>query len=237
MRFFSCFLFVSAVAIAGADPVYASESNIADQSELVGSFGTDDSSVYDYFEGFLDDVSGVGMDFVGDDVGEVVEDAPLDEELLDTVSGNFISDMDFFSSYDTYYGSIGTTYLEYMRGFLPKLRFNQHYVASRVSQYDYIFAYGRDLDFTGGVFSGTNITVVTWNTRNNGSYSVVVQDSFSLDPGSFLVYSDLSVIYPTLADLSGFTMRQVLILLSIFCLCLTIDHMYQVRKIRRISGK
>lgn len=233
MRFLFCFFLVSAVAIAGADPVHASESNIADQSELVGSFGTDDTSVYDNFEGFLDDVSGTGMDFVGDDFPG--PGSGLDEDY--TVSGNIPFDIDFFSDYDTYYGSIGTTYLEYMRGFLPKLRFNQHYVASRVSQYDYIFAYGRDLDFTGGVFSGTNITVVTWNTRNNGSYSVVVQDSFSLDPGSFLVYSDLSVIYPTLADLSGFTMRQVLILLSIFCLCLTIDHMYHVRKIRRISGK
>lgn len=236
MRRFFLFLFAGTVAAAGAG-VYAAEPNISDQSELVGSFGTNDTSVYDNFEGFLDDVSGVGMDFVGDDAAEVVEDVPLDEEPLDTVSGNFLPDMDFFSSYDTYYGSIGTTYLEYMRGFLPKLRFNQHYVASRVSQYDYIFAYGRDLDFTGGVFSGTNITVVTWNTRNNGNYSVSVEDSFSLDPGSFLVYSDLSVIYPTLADLSGFTMRQVLILLSIFCLCLTIDHMYQVRKIRRICGK
>lgn len=235
MRFFFCFLLVSAVAVAGADPVHAAEPNIADQSELVGSFGTNDTSAYDNFEGFLDDVSGVGMDFVDDDAADVVEDVPLDAEPLDTVSGNFLPDMDFFSSYDTYYGSIGTTYLEYMRGFLPKLRFNQHYVASRVSQYDYIFAYGRDLDFTGGVFTGTNITVVTWNTRNNGNYSVVVEDSFSLDPGSFLVYSDLSVIYPTLADLSGFTMRQILILFVVFCLCLTIDHMYQVRKIRRVG--
>lgn len=232
MRRFLLFLFAGTVAAAGAG-VYAAEPNIASESEILGTFGTDDTSVYDNFEGFLDDVSGTGMDFVGDDFPS--PGSGLDEDY--TVSGNIPFDIDFFSNYDTYYGSIGTTYLEYMRGFLPKLRFNQHYVASRVSQYDYIFAYGRDLDFTGGVFSGTNITVVTWNTRNNGSYSVVVQDSFSLDPGSFLVYSDLSVIYPTLADLSGFTMRQVLILLSIFCLCLTIDHMYQVRKIRRICGK
>lgn len=232
MRRFLLFLFAGTVAAAGAG-VYAAEPNIASESEILGTFGTDDTSVFDIFDGFLDDVSGAGMDFVGD--GFSGSDSGLDVDY--SVSGNIPFDVDFFSNYDTYYGSIGTTYLEYMRGFLPKLRFNQHYVASRVSQYDYIFAYGRDLDFTGGVFTGTNITVVTWNTRSNGSYSVVVQDTFSLDPGSFLVYSDLSVIYPTLADLSGFTMRQVLILLSIFCLCLTIDHMYQVRKIRRICGK
>lgn len=232
MRRFLLFLFAGTVAAAGAG-VYAAEPNIASESELLGTFGTDDSSVFDNFDDFLDDVSGAGMDFIGDDF----PDAPLDEEGVDeyTVSGNIPFDIDFFSSYDTYYGSIGSTYLEYMRGFLPKLRYNQHYVASRVSQYDYIFAYGRDLEFSGNIFTGTNITVVTWNTRNNGSYGVTVEDSFSLDPGSFLVYSDLSVIYPTLADLSGFTMRQVLILFVVFCLCLTIDHMYQVRKIRRVG--
>lgn len=234
MRKFVFFL-AGALAAAGAGIVHAAEPDIASQSELLGTFGTDDTSVYDNFDGFLDDVSGVGMDFVGDDVGETLEDVLLDEGPLDTVSGNFLPDIDFFSAYDTYYGSIGTTYLEYMRGFLPKLRFNQHYVASRVSQYDYIFAYGRDLEFSGDIFTGTNITVVTWNTRNNGSYWVTVEDSFSLNPGSFLVYSDLSVIYPTLADLSGFTMRQVLILFVVFCLCLTIEHMYQVRKIRRVG--
>lgn len=234
MRKFLLFLFAGTVAAAGAG-VYAAEPNIASESELLGIFGTDDSSVFDNFDDFLDDVSGTGMDFIGDDFPDV----SLDEEGVDgyTVSGNIPFDIDFFSSYDTYYGSIGSTYLEYMRGFLPKLRYNQHYVASRVSQYDYIFAYGRDLEFSGDIFTGTNITVVTWNTRNNGSYGVTVDDSFSLDPGSFLVYSDLSVIYPTLADLSGFTMRQLLILFCIFFLCLTIEHMYQVRKIRRLGGK
>lgn len=234
MRRFLLFLFAGTVAAAGAG-VYAAEPNIASESELLGTFGTDDTSVFDNFDDFLDDVSGTGMDFIGDDF----PDASLDEEGVDeyTVSGNIPFDIDFFSSYDTYYGSIGSTYLEYMRGFLPKLRFDQHYVASRVSQYDYIFAYGRGLDFDGSVFTGTNITVVTWNTRNNGSYMVSVEDTFTLNPRSFLVYSDLSVIYPTLADLSGFTLRQVLILLSIFCLAITIDHMYQVRKIRRICGK
>lgn len=234
MRRFLLFLFAGTVAAAGAG-VYAAEPNIASESELLGTFGTDDTSVFDNFDGFLDDVSGTGMDFIGDDF----PDASLDEEGVDeyTVSGNIPFDIDFFSSYDTYYGSIGSTYLEYMRGFLPKLRFDQHYVASRVSQYDYIFAYGRGLDFDGSVFTGTNITVVTWNTRNSGSYMVSVEDTFTLNPRSFLVYSDLSVIYPTLADLSGFTLRQVLILLSIFCLAITIDHMYQVRKIRRICGK
>lgn len=235
MRNLFILFFAGTVAIAGAGiTVFASEADIASQSELLGTFGTEDNSVTDSFNDFLDDVSGTGMDFVGED--DVFPSDIVDESF--TVSGNIpFDDIGLYSNYDTYYGSIGSTYLEYMRGYLPKLTFRQHYVASRISQYDYIFAYGRGLEFTGSVFTGTNITVVHWNTRNNGAFDVNVEDTFSLDPGNFLVYSDLSVIYPTLADLSGFTMRQVLILLSIFCLCLTIDHMYQVRKIRRICGK
>ena len=117
---------------------------------------------------------------------------------------------------------------------MPKLGFREHYVASRTSQYDYIFAYGEKLTYSGGRFTGTGITVITWNTYNYGTYSFGYQSTFSLNPGSYLVYSDLSDVYPSLADSAGFTLRQILILLTAFILGIVIDHMYQVRKIRRI---
>lgn len=139
-----------------------------------------------------------------------------------------------YSSYDTYYGSISSTYLEYMRGYLSKLPSNAHYVASRVGQYDYVFAYGEALSYNGSVFSGA-AQVVRWNTYNNGSFTSSFDGSFRLNPGSYLVYSDLSDKYPSLASSSDLTLRQILILLTIFCLCLTIDHMYQVRKVRRVK--
>lgn len=141
-----------------------------------------------------------------------------------------------YTAYDSYYGSISTSYLEFMRGYLAKLPSDAHYVAARVSQYDYIFAYGDELEWTGSEFTGA-ATVARWNTYNYGSFSVAYDGSFSLDAGSALVYSDLTDRYPSLATSSDMTLRQLLILLTIFCICLTVDHMYQVRKIRRITRR
>lgn len=214
-------------------------SDIASESESIGEFGTDDSSVDDAFQEFIDSVDDSGFDFYTPS-----PDPELDPELIPDVSPSAspsyypISEdegIDLYASYNTYYGSISSTYLEFMRGFLPKLSFKEHYVASRTSQYDYIFAYGEDLSFNGSRFIGSDVTVVTWNTYNNGTYSTGVQSSFSLNPGSYLVYSDLSKVYPSLADTAGFTLRQILILLTMFFLGIIVDHMYQVRKIRRIK--
>lgn len=155
-----------------------------------------------------------------------------DAALLPVSSGDAVP----YASYDTFYGSISGTYLEYMRGYLPKLSPDAHYVGARVGQYDYVFAYGADLIYDGSSFSGA-VTVIRWNTYNNGSMYETYDPAFYLDPGSYLVYSDLSGRYPSLASSSDLTLRQILILLTIYCLCLTVDHMYQVRKIRRLNRK
>lgn len=141
-----------------------------------------------------------------------------------------------YASYDVYYGSISSTYLEYMRGYLSKLPSDAHYVGARTGQYDYVFAYGADLTYNGSSFSGA-ATVIRWNTYNSGSMYESYDSAFYLNPGSYLVYSDLSGKYPSLASSSDMTLRQILILFTIFCLCLTMDHMYQVRKIRRLARK
>lgn len=143
------------------------------------------------------------------------------------VSGNGVrygDDIGFYDNYNAYYGSISSTYLEYFRGFLCKLLPNQHYVAARVSQYDYIFAYGENLSFD-GVFSGTDICVVTFNTYQNGSYSSSVESNFSLNPRSYLVYSDLSDIYPSLMTSSDISLRQVVIFIAIFVVFYTLTKM------------
>lgn len=142
-------------------------------------------------------------------------------------------DVEPYANYDVYYGSIGSTYLEYMRGYLPKLHYRDHYVGARVSQYTYIFAYGEGLYWNGSFFVGFDVNVITWNTQNNGTFSHGIQSAFNLNPGSFLVYSDLTDFYPSLADSSAFTLRQLLILFTIFFLSLTMIHMYNVRKVRR----
>lgn len=157
---------------------------------------------------------------IADQLKYLVENATI-------VSGNGVKygdDICYYDNYNAYYGSIGTTYVEYFRGYLCKLLPNQHYVAARVGQYDYIFAYGDSLTYNGSFF-GTDITVITINTYNNGSFSSSVQSSFSLNPGSYMVYSDLSGKYPSLMTSSDYSLRQVVIFIAILVVFYTLTKM------------
>lgn len=251
---------ICALAIAGtyALPVYASEW-VGSESESIGTFGDIDTSIDDNLQELFDRMEEViNEDDFSDPQEDIEDDFNRDSEVNDSLDINdFVQDeqinddaaalinnaadddfSDFvqpYANYNAYYGVISSTYLEYMRGFLPKLGFKQHYVCARTSQYDYIFAYGDDLIWNGSFFTGFNLTVVQWNTYNTGSFTSGVQSTFNLYPGSFLVYSDLSDVYPSLADSSGVSLRQILIILTIMGLCWTIDHMYNVRKIRRLK--
>lgn len=253
---------VCSVALAAAPlPVYAEEW-IGSQSEIVGSFNNDDNIVQDMYQDLMEDLSDSGIDFVSPSpsgsIDQEIDQSPVEgseEDFVpdsfptpfindvfygdsnDSISDVFSDDTDLIdplANYVNYYGAISSTYLEYMRGFLPKLGFSDHYVAARTGQYEYIFAYG-DIQYTGSLFRGDNVKVISFNTYNNGSYTFGVQSSFNINPSSYMLYSDLSDFYPSLTDSAGFTSRQILILLTIMGLVWTIDHMYQVRKIRRLK--
>lgn len=186
----------------------------------------------------LDSVSGGNLSVSGGDAVGYNSDFPFGDfsGVSYDMLVNALNEVVPMSSYSTYYGAIGSTYVDYMRGYLSKLDYDAHYVGARVGQYDYIFAYGSDLFYSSGVFSGS-VTVVRWNTYNNGSFSVSYDNSFRLSAGSYLVYSDLSSEYPSLATSSDFTLRQILYSFTIFCIFMLVDHMYQVRKIRRLERK
>lgn len=213
--------------------------DISGESESLGEFNSGESDVDDMYQKLLDALEGVNFDTVDKDAGADAEATPVpDEENLSEYEEN-LNELDDsvepYANYDVYYGSIGTQYVEYMRGYLPKLGFREHYVGARVSQYQYIFAWGEDLSFDGTNFHGSGVDVITWTTNNNGTFSHSVQSSFNLFPGAYLVYSDLGEVYPSLADLSAFTLRQVLILACIVALVCTMSSMYQVRKVRKLG--
>lgn len=249
-----------AFAAAGAHlTVYAAEIDIAEQSAIVGEFGTDDTSVQDSAMELIEEVTGVIEELETEDNEEDIVydtqndriDAAYDERVA--VSGGdsgtvvyynvvssdevtAVSDVAPAAEYDTYYGSISTTYVEYMRGYVAKLTPSQHYVGARVSQYEYIFAYGEDLSYFGGTFSGS-VTVVKWNTSGSSASLTISADSaFSLNAGSNLVYSDLSKDYPALSDSGDMSIRILLYVQVISFLVTFMMEMYQVRRIRRIGG-
>lgn len=179
----------------------------------------------------------------GNDIGDSDYDssegqgADLGFDLSSSEISQIVADgIDLYSSYDTYYGSIGTTYIEYFRGYLSRLGFSDHYVCSRVSQYDYIFAYG-DLVYSGGIFSGTDIDVVTFNTYNNGSFSFDSQSSFSLNPHSYLVYTDIVSPYPSLATSSDVSLRQVVFFIGILITFYTLTQFLRTGVVRSRSRR
>lgn len=183
---------------------------------------------------------------------------PEDSEIFSTVSDNNIFDNSFdpeeleseyntyyqgdsesiimpLANYDTYYGSISSTYLEYMRGYLSKLSPDEHYVGARTGQYEYIFAYG-DLVYNNKNFTGNDIRVITWNTQNNGTFNSIIQSSFSLDSGSYLVYTDLGFDYPALASSSDISLRQIVYFIAISITFYIVGQLF-LRKVSRSRSK
>ena len=156
-------------------------------------------------------------------------ESPSDYELIEDIASNVsaMSDIMLLSQYDTYYGSISSTYLEYMRGFLGKLPFNYHYVAYRQSQYVYSFIFGDDLSYANGYFSGSNVTHIAWDTRNNGSYNVSSESSFGLTAGTNMVYTDLGTDYPSLMQYGEYQAIQLKWIILITVLSLWMISLYK----------
>lgn len=145
-----------------------------------------------------------------DDYNDVTEE---EYESRSTISGNEVIIVPY-NDYDGYDGSISSAYVEYFRGFLSKLGPDSHYVCARTGQYTYIFASSDDLSFD-GIFSGTNVNVITLNTRYDISVSAGTEGSFTFDPHGYMCYSDLSDQYPSLATSGDVSLRQIVFVMGI----------------------
>lgn len=153
----------------------------------------------------------IDIDELMDDNKLTNSDLPDSEDYIQDIAENvsLLSDVAVLSDYNTYVGAISTTYLEYFRGFLGKLPYNYHYVCYRESQYVYSFVFGSDLSYSNKRFTGSNLTRVTWNTYNSGSYGINTEGSFSLNTGNNMVYTDLGNDYPALVAYDGYQLIQI----------------------------
>lgn len=154
-------------------------------------------------------ISGNNSDTL-DHYNDVTEE---ESEYRPSISGNEVIIVPY-SDYDGFDGSISSAYVEYFRGFLSKLGPDSHYVCARTGQYTYIFASSDDLTFN-GVFSGSNVFVVTLNTRYDISVSAGAESTFTFDPHGYMCYSDLSDQYPSLATSSDISLRQIVFVMGI----------------------
>lgn len=99
--------------------------------------------------------------------------------------------------------AVGTSNLSIFQGIAGKLPYGTHYVYWRDGQYVYRLAYSSSLAYDGSRFTGQDVEVVSYTTNTGyGSQVTLVHSqevTFSLTPGSYLVWSDLGH-YPTLYE-------------------------------------
>ncbi len=102
----------------------------------------------------------------------------------------------------TDYG-VGTSNISLFGPMASKLGHGEHYVYWRDSQYEYKMAYGQSLLFDGSRFLGDSVQIITYTTHSGYSgqatLTCVDEVDFRLDPGDYLVWSDLGH-YPALYE-------------------------------------
>lgn len=107
------------------------------------------------------------------------------------------------ATYDVYDGNPSNTYIQYFKDIISGIGFDDHYVAFRANQYDYVMLVG-DLEYSNGVFT-TNDTVTIYTIGNNGNYNsnytykVEYDKNITVRPNDKLLYSDLGE-YPELIE-------------------------------------
>ena len=128
-------------------------------------------------------------------VSEDVYDESLDMEY-------FPQDAPLAAAPNPEYG-VGTSNTAIFAGLARKLPYGVNYVYWREDRYNYVFAYGRDLELVGTTFRADRVDTVTYNTNSGydrqASYVHGSESNFSLPAHDYLVWSNLGH-YPTLED-------------------------------------
>lgn len=96
---------------------------------------------------------------------------------------------------------IGTSNTAIFSGVVSGLPLGVNYVYWREGRYEFSLAFGPDLALSGTTFSGSDVSVVTYNTYERDgqqpTFTSRVESNFTLDAHSWLVWSNLGD-YPRL---------------------------------------
>lgn len=201
-------LLLSGALLTGTLPFTDDFVTMLDTGEFV------EESVDDSFSSVS---GGDADDFLSSDLGGSTVNFDLSQlDLSGYIDGYLENSLMAYSAYQGYGGSIGSSYLEFFRGYLTRLKPSDHYVLFRESQYVYTLAMG-NLSYD-GYFHG-DVTLYKYNSYDYGSLSVSHDYNFSLTVGSGMVYTDLSDSqFPALATFDAFTSRQILYVLVGGCI-------------------
>lgn len=107
------------------------------------------------------------------------------------------------ASFTPYEGTPSNTYIQYFRDIVSGIGFNEHYVALRSGQYEYVLAVG-DIQYGNDIFTSADVVglyTITLSSGYNSSttYSFNEVDSLYVSTNDQIVYSDLGH-YPQLVE-------------------------------------
>lgn len=147
-----------------------------------------------------------------------------------------LSPLSMDASIDPSYG-VGTSNTAIFSGIVQKLPYGTHYVYWRPGQYDYRLAYAEGLTLSGAYFTADTVTVVSYRTSNGynsqATFQVSQESGFTLQAGSYLVYSDLGS-YPQLYSREGVDYaKTACVILCSFGLFYLFGHLWSSVRQRR----
>ncbi len=114
-----------------------------------------------------------------------------------SVASNYVPDND----------QISTSVLQYFRDMVVKLPYGTDYVFFRVNDYEYRLVYGKELRYSNGVFSGSDMSYVRYYRQSSGNYyydwllASGSEGDFKLTPNGYMVYTNVpeADLYPTMS--------------------------------------
>lgn len=114
-----------------------------------------------------------------------------------SVASNYVPDND----------QISTSVLQYFRDMVVKLPYGTDYVFFRVNDYEYRLVYGKELSYSNGVFSGSDMSYVRYYRQSSGNYyydwllTSGSEGDFKLTPNGYMVYTNVpeADLYPTMS--------------------------------------
>lgn len=109
-----------------------------------------------------------------------------------TCSVGAVAHAESFTPYD---GTPSNTYIQYFRDIISGIGFDQHYVALRSGQYEYVLAVG-DIQYGNDIFTSAEtveLHTITLSSGYNSStvYSYREIDSLYISTNNQIIYSDL----------------------------------------------
>lgn len=147
------------------------------------------------------ETEGVPVQVIDDVSRETIDGGSEDSVLLDeSGSLEFIPQTSPLAAVNGDYG-VGTSNTAIFSGVVSGLPLGVNYVYWREGRYEFCLAYGYNLALSGTTFSGSDVSVVTYNTYERDgqqpTFTSRVEPNFTLSANSWLVWSNLGN-YPRL---------------------------------------